>query len=112
MEKVFLVALLIFILAVLITTLFSDPEKQRLRREKWAKKIEYLRKEREFYNKHPEALSHPKRYLLKKKYNEALKGTDKKAALDAGREYYSELRRGKLTIYDEQAIANDLSTMS
>ena len=49
---------------------------------------------------------------LKLKYNATLRGTDKKAALEAGRAYYSELRNKKvLTIYDEQAITNDLSTM-
>lgn len=44
-------------------------------------------------------------------YQDALKSGDKKAALDAGRKYYSALRGGKLTIYDEQAITNDLLTM-
>jgi hypothetical protein len=32
-------------------------------------------------------------------------------ALQAGREYYASLRGGRLTIYDEQAIANDLSSI-
>jgi hypothetical protein len=50
---------------------------------------------------------------LKLRYEESLEGKDKRAALDAGRAYYSALRKGKtLTIYDEQAITNDLSTMS
>lgn len=50
---------------------------------------------------------------LKLKYDKALKGTNKRIALEAGRNYYSALRKGKeLTIYDEQAITNDLSTMS
>ncbi len=44
-------------------------------------------------------------------YVEALSGGDKKRALDAGRLYYKHLRGGRLTIYDEQAITNDLSTM-
>jgi hypothetical protein len=44
-------------------------------------------------------------------YKQALQSGDKKRALDAGRRYYSRLRNGRLTIYDEQAIANDLSTM-
>jgi hypothetical protein len=49
---------------------------------------------------------------LKENYDNSLKGTDKKVALDAGRAYYSALRKDKkLTIYDEQAITNDLSTM-
>jgi hypothetical protein len=48
---------------------------------------------------------------LKKQYDEALLGTDKRKALETGRKYYSALRNGKLTQYDEQAIANDISTM-
>jgi len=34
------------------------------------------------------------------------------SALQAGRKYYSSLRGGILTIYDEQAIANDLSSIT
>lgn len=49
---------------------------------------------------------------LKRTYDEALRGTDKSKALHAGREYYSSLRsKNQLTVYDEQAITNDLSTM-
>ena len=49
---------------------------------------------------------------LKENYDNALRGTDRKTALDAGRAYYSALRKdSKLTIYDEQAIINDLSAM-
>lgn len=45
-------------------------------------------------------------------YDRALSGTDKKAALEAGRAYYIATRYGNaITIYDEQAIANDLSVM-
>ena len=44
-------------------------------------------------------------------YKELLKGNDKTKALDAGRAYYSNLRGGKLTIYDEQALTNDLNSM-
>ena len=50
--------------------------------------------------------------LIKTNYEQALKGTDKNLALQLGRKYYSSLRNyGILTIYDEQALANDLSTM-
>lgn len=49
--------------------------------------------------------------LLRANYEAALKGGDKQAALQAGRLYYSRLRGNKLTIYDEQAISNDLATM-
>ncbi|WP_157977171.1 hypothetical protein [Taibaiella helva] len=50
---------------------------------------------------------------LKLHYEQLLKSGDKPAALVAGRAYYSALRDGKmLTMYDEQAITNDLSTMS
>jgi hypothetical protein len=49
---------------------------------------------------------------LKKAYDEALRGTNKKVALDAGRKYYASLRKdGRLTIYDEQAITNDVNAM-
>ena len=45
-------------------------------------------------------------------YREALAGTDKADALEKGRAYYRAQRGdGSLTIYDEQAIANDLETM-
>lgn len=50
---------------------------------------------------------------LKQKYEKLLRGSDKRAALEAGRSYYSALRKDKsLTIYDEQAISNDLTTMN
>lgn len=49
-------------------------------------------------------------------YQAAIASGDKARALQAGRAYYSYLRGGafgggKLTIYDEQAITNDLNTM-
>lgn len=53
-----------------------------------------------------------KQERLRIKYQEALRGTDKHEALAAGRSYHAALRTdGKLTIYDEQAITNDLSAM-
>lgn len=49
---------------------------------------------------------------LKEKYDSDLSGPNKREALNSGRAYYGHLRKGKgLTIYDEQAIANDISTM-
>ncbi len=46
------------------------------------------------------------------RYKNALKGTDKAEALRLGRIYYASLRDdGKVTTYDEQAIANDLNTI-
>lgn len=49
---------------------------------------------------------------LEFEYETALLGLDKRAALKAGRLYYAMRRKDKtLSIYDEQAIANDLSTM-
>jgi hypothetical protein len=46
-------------------------------------------------------------------YEEALAGTDKADALEKGRDYYRAQRGdGSLTLYDEQAIANDLETMN
>jgi hypothetical protein len=44
-------------------------------------------------------------------YHLAIKSGDKRAALIAGRAYYAKKRGGKPTSYDEQSIANDLSTM-
>ena len=48
---------------------------------------------------------------LKNAYHNALQSGDKKLALEAGRNYYRALRNGRLTIYDEQAITNDLNAM-
>ena len=52
------------------------------------------------------------RNSLKLMYKEALKGNDKKYALECGRRFYSSHRKlGKLTIYDETALTNDLAAM-
>ena len=48
---------------------------------------------------------------LESLYRIALEGSDKGYALELAREYYAFKRGGSLTIYDEQAIANDISTM-
>ena len=49
--------------------------------------------------------------LLKEDYDKTLTGNSKSKALEAGRKYYSSLRQfGDLTIYDEQAIANDINS--
>lgn len=51
--------------------------------------------------------------IVKKNYELALQGGNKQLALAAGRAYYSSIRKDKkLTIYDEQAIANDISVMN
>ena len=48
----------------------------------------------------------------KRLFHEALQGDDKAKALALGRKYYSGIRSdGKLTVYDEQALTNDLATM-
>ena len=53
-----------------------------------------------------------KKKELQEAYQRALASGNKQAALQAGRAYYSKVRgNGKLTIYDEQAITNDLSAM-
>lgn len=53
-----------------------------------------------------------KQAKLKQEYDEALRGTDKARALAAGRAYYASIRPDrKLTMYDEQALTNDLNTM-
>ena len=44
-------------------------------------------------------------------YNAARASGDRGKALEAGRAYYRR-RRGRLSMYDEQAIANELNTMS
>lgn len=49
---------------------------------------------------------------LKDAYEAAKKAKDKQRALEAGRAYYSAVRGGSLTIYDEQAINNDIQAMS
>ncbi|MDB5203276.1 MAG: hypothetical protein JWQ27_2685 [Ferruginibacter sp.] len=48
---------------------------------------------------------------LKQEYQAAIAAGDRTRALELGRKYYSKLRGGVLSIYDEQAIANDLSTI-
>lgn len=53
-----------------------------------------------------------KKKLLREAYEDALKSKNKKIALDAGRRYYASIRKeGNLTVYDEQAIANDINAM-
>jgi predicted nucleic acid-binding protein len=50
---------------------------------------------------------------LLQEYESALSGSDKKKALKAGRLYHAMSKKNKsLTLYDEIAIANDLSVMS
>lgn len=50
--------------------------------------------------------------LLESIYQSNLCGTNKSEALRSGRAYYSSLRKDDiLTIYDEQAISNDLNSM-
>jgi len=48
----------------------------------------------------------------KDRYEEAIRSGDRMKALELGRKYYGSLRlTGRPTIYDEQAITNDLSTI-
>lgn len=50
---------------------------------------------------------------LKQAYDEAIRSGDRAKALQAGRLYYASFRPGsRLTLYDEQAINNDLQVMS
>jgi hypothetical protein len=46
---------------------------------------------------------------LKQRYEQVIRNGDRKQALQLGREYYSKLRGNTLSVYDEQAITNDLS---
>lgn len=49
---------------------------------------------------------------IQTRYYDALQGSDKSEALRLGRIYYGSLRDdGNVTIYDEQAINNDLNSM-
>ncbi|ARK13455.1 hypothetical protein A6C57_25675 [Fibrella sp. ES10-3-2-2] len=48
---------------------------------------------------------------LDQAYSQALASGDKSNALVAGRAYYAWIRQGNLTIYDEQALSNDLMAM-
>lgn len=48
---------------------------------------------------------------LKEKYEAALLGTDREAAFEAGRAYYSSLRGRELSAADEQAILQDMAHM-
>lgn len=49
---------------------------------------------------------------LTREYRQALNGTNRQIALATGREFYKFFRSdGKLTIYDEQAIDNDMKMM-
>lgn len=60
------------------------------------------------------AVIHKKRKQerLRAAYYLALQGTNKAEAVRLGRLYYGSLRpNGQPTIYDEQAITNDLQTM-
>jgi hypothetical protein len=55
---------------------------------------------------------------LKSQYQKALQDKNKQLALQLGRQYYTALRKtsifgnGRLTIYDEQAITNDIASIS
>ncbi len=64
-----------------------------------------------WYVVYSEMKHHKLKARLKDEYAKALRSGDKQKALEAGRKYYAKLRGGRLTIYDEQAITNDLSTM-
>lgn len=49
---------------------------------------------------------------LTREYRQALNGTNRQKALASGREFYKFFRSdGKLTVYDEQAIDNDMKMM-
>lgn len=48
---------------------------------------------------------------LKQKYEDALQGSNRGQAIEAGKEYYRYLRGTELTIEDERAILKDVSSM-
>lgn len=90
------IAFNVFLLVVLSGALYFMIRKHQ--KEK-AEHDELIRKNQEFAND------------LERAYRTALRGTDRIKALELGRQYYSNKRGGALTIYDEQALTNDLSTM-
>lgn len=47
--------------------------------------------------------------LLRDKYDAALAGDDREAAIAAGHAYYRSLRGGELTLEDERAILKDVA---
>ncbi|OQP50479.1 hypothetical protein A4H97_01155 [Niastella yeongjuensis] len=47
--------------------------------------------------------------MLKEKYEAALDGDDREAAIAAGQAYYRSLRGGELTIEDERAILREVA---
>lgn len=47
--------------------------------------------------------------ILKDKYETALAGNDREAAIAAGEAYYRSLRGGELTVEDERAILRDVA---
>lgn len=64
------------------------------------------------WTKHAREFRIEKTQKLLSEYKEALAGSNKQNALQRGRAYYAYVRdNGQLTIYDEQALANDLAAM-
>ncbi|UFH52626.1 hypothetical protein [Spirosoma sp. KNUC1025] len=49
--------------------------------------------------------------LITQAYQAAMASGDKEQARTCGRAFYSFFRKGELTLYDEQAIIRDLSSM-
>lgn len=50
--------------------------------------------------------------LLRSDYETALRGYDKREALNKGRIYFAAMRKNnRLTLFDEQSITNDINTM-
>ena len=48
---------------------------------------------------------------LRERYEKALQGTDKEEALSAGRAYYSFLRGGEHSNYDDAVINHEIASM-
>lgn len=49
---------------------------------------------------------------LKEKYEQALIDGNKEEAIDCGRKYYSKIRNGELSFYDEETILRDVSMLA
>ena len=64
-----------------------------------------------FFNTRKRRKDREKAEKLRQAYETALNSGNRARALQFGRAYYAYLRHGRLTLYDEQAIANDMAAM-
>ncbi len=96
-KEILLIGALIILSVILFYMLLRANQRQRNNEQQTLKTFE--QKEIEFDAE------------LRHEYSSALQSGDKEKALALGKKYYQSLRGGDATKDDEQAIANDLSTM-